>query len=110
MSNVVAFSLDSLQPEPQNDIQLKLLNNALSRFCDKVEEDKSTVDEQRNLVIRQVMWRYGPSRFRAKLVTFDNDTSIGQFDFWEGEGWQRLTTPRALAEKLAHARVLLDAV
>jgi hypothetical protein len=104
MSDVIAFSLDSLQPEPAVDVQLKLLNNALNRFCDQVEEDVCNVDADRNLVTRKVTWRYGSLRFRAKLVTFDNETSIGQFDFSDGDKWQRLTTPRALAEKLTQAR------
>lgn len=104
MSNVVAFSLDALQPEPQIDIQLKLLNNALNRFCDAVEIDTCVTDDERKLATREVTWRYGKFRFRAKVVTFDNETSIGQFDYWEGDDWRRLTTPRALAEKLTQAR------
>ncbi len=103
MSNVVAFSLDRLQPEPPSDVQLKLLTNALSRFCDAVEEDNSQVDEDRNLITREVTWRYGAFRFRAKLVTLDNETSIGMYDYSDGGNWQRLTTPRALAEKLTQA-------
>jgi hypothetical protein len=108
MSNLAAFSLDSLQPEPPQDIQLKLLNNALTRFCDRVELDNCTVDEERNVTTREVIWFYGKYVFRAKLITFDNDTSIGQYDFSDGQSWQRLTTPRALAEKLAHARELYE--
>lgn len=103
MTNVKAFSLDSLQPEPQPDVQLKLLNNALTRFCDFVEEDLSTVDAQRSIVTRHVTWRYGTYRFKAKLITFDQEASIGQYDVEVGGQWQRLTTPRALAEKLAEA-------
>ncbi len=103
MSNVVVFSLDQLQPEPQSDVQLKLLNNALLRFCDVVESDNSIIDEELNLVTREVVWKYGRYSFRAKLVTFDNETSIGMYDYLDGQEWLRLTTPRALAEKLTQA-------
>ncbi len=108
MSQVVAFSLSSLEPEPQDDLQLKLLNNALIRFCDKIELDTYSTDDERRVATREVVWKYGLYWFRAKLVTFDNVASIGQYDYSNGEAWQRLTTPRALAEKLTQARELCE--
>lgn len=110
MTHVKAFSLDSLQPEPQPDVQLKLLNNALARFCDLLEEDSITNDAERNIVTRHVTWRYGSLRFKAKLITFDQEASIGQYDVEVDGDWQRLTTPRALAEKLAQARKLNEII
>ena len=103
MSNVAAFSLDKLHLPTQDDIQLKLLNNALARFCDELEMDSCRLDEARSLATRLVIWRFGRYRFRAKLVTFDNETSLGIYDYAEDGPWQRLTTPRALAEKLTQA-------
>ncbi len=108
MSNLVAFSLDSSQPEPQDNVQLKLLNNALTRFCDRIEIDNCTVDEEREVRTREVIWSYGRYWFRAKVVTFHDQASIGQFDYSDGKHWQRLSTPRALAEKLAQAGELAE--
>ncbi len=107
MSNLVAFSLDYIQPEPVEDTQAKLLNNALRRFCDEVVADDREVDEEKNVTTREVIWIYGGYRFRAKLVTFDGQVSIAQYDFASSakpDEWQRLTTPRALAEKLTEAK------
>ncbi len=107
MSDIVAFSLDYLQPEPIEDTQAKLLNNALRRFCDELISDNSVLDEERNILTREVVWNYGNHYFRARLVTFDGQMSIGQYDYatkqYPGE-WNRLTTPRALAEKLTEAK------
>jgi hypothetical protein len=108
MSKVVAFSLNSLQPDPPQNIQMKLLNNALRRFCDRIELDNCTVDEERDLMTREVVWSCGKFIFRAKVVTFDGETSITQYDYSDGTRWQRLATPRALAEKLTQARELLE--
>lgn len=106
MSDLPAFSLDDLNPEV-DDVQVRLLNNALRSFCDKVEHDEHTTDEEKNVATRDVVWQYGNYRFRAKVVTFAGQASIGQFDFTDNltsQDWQRLTTPRALAEKLTEAK------
>lgn len=107
MADLTAFSLDNLEPMPAEDTQAKLLNNALARFCDKVEQDDTELDTEKSVQTRNVIWKYGNYYFRAKLVTFDGQMSIGQYDVapsLDGSDWQRLTTPRALAEKLAEAR------
>jgi|GEM_PF-1915222 len=107
MSDIVAFSLDYLQPEPIEDTQAKLLNNALRRFCDELVSDTSAVDEERNILTREVVWNYGNQHFRARLVTFDGQMSIGQYDYATNqcpEEWYRLTTPRSLAEKLTESK------
>ena len=106
MSNLHVFSLDNLEPEPVEDTQAKMLNNALTRFCDKIERDELDYDAEQKVQTRNVVWNYGGYHFRARLVTFDGQMSIGQFDYApsDAEGWQRLTTPRALAEKLTEAR------
>lgn len=109
MSDIVAFSLDYIEPEPVDDTQAKLLNNALRRFCDEVVIDEISVDEEKNVATRKVVWKYGSYQFRAKLITFDGQVSIGQFDYSprrDWAEWNRLTTPRALAEKLTEAKVV----
>ncbi|MEI7555443.1 hypothetical protein [Candidatus Chlorohelix sp.] len=109
MSDILAFSLDYIESEPSEDTQAKLLNNALRRFCDEVVLDESLVDEEKNVATRNVVWKYGSYQFRAKLVTFDGQVSIGQFDYSSKRDWaewNRLTTPRALAEKLTEAKAV----
>jgi hypothetical protein len=107
MSNIVAFSLDYLQPDDVEDTQAKLLNNALRRFCDEIIVDSQTTDAEKSVLTREVVWNYGSYHFRAKLVTFDSQVSICQYDFAYKNlpnEWYRLTTPRALAEKLTEAK------
>jgi hypothetical protein len=100
----MAFTFDSLQPEPHQDTQLMFLTNALTRYCDVLEEDRSTATDDRNIITRLVVWRYGGNRFRAKLVTLDGEASIGQYEIQVGARWQRLPNPRALAERLNQAK------
>lgn len=107
MSDMPVFSLDNLEPAPAEDTQARLLNNALARFCDKVESDELVADDEKQVQTRDVVWTYGNYSFRAKLITFDGQMSIGQYDYsasLENREWQRLTTPRALAEKLTEAK------
>ncbi len=101
-----AFSIDDTSAHPVEDPQAKVLNNALRRFCDKLEQDKHTEDKENLLSIREVVWQYGGLRFRAKLVTLDGQFSSGEYFFSEGSDkkWLRLSTPRALAEKLTEAK------
>jgi hypothetical protein len=107
MSDLPVFSLDNLEPPPAEDTQAKVLHNALAHFCDEVEQDNLDDDTEKSLQTRDVIWRYGQYRFRAKLITFAGQASLGQYDYTttlDSEEWQRLTTPRALAEKLTEAR------
>ena len=104
MSNVMPLSSPNFQTEPGSDIQLNLLQNALSRFCDTIESDTTKLDETRNLVTREVIWLYGHARFRARLITFGNNSSVGMYDVAENGDWHRLTTPRALADRLTQAQ------
>lgn len=101
-----AFNPDDPGTSPLEDPQAKMLNNALRRFCDKIEQDKNTHDEDNMLKIRDVIWSYGKLRFRAKLATLDGQFSSGEYFFSTGAGqnWTRLPTPRALAEKLTEAK------
>jgi len=100
------FSYDETGPLSVEDPQAKLLNNALRRFCDEVEQDKRSTDEDKMLNIRDVIWRYGGLRFRAKLATLGGQLNSGQYFYSSGtdQNWSRLPTPRALAEKLTEAR------
>jgi hypothetical protein len=108
MSDIVAFSLDYMQPDNNvEDTQAKLLANALRRFCDQIISDNRYTDEEKSVLTREVVWVFGVYRFRAKLVTFDSQISIGQYDYAsnsEPDEWHRLVTPRALAEKLTEAK------
>jgi len=101
-----AFTPDDSGVAPVEDPQAKMLNNALRRFCDAVEQDKQTHDSDNMLLIRDVIWRYGKLRFRAKLATLDGQFSSGEYFFSseKSENWTRLPTPRALAEKLTEAK------
>lgn len=101
------FSPDDTDPVPVEDPQAKLLNNALHRFCDAVEQDKVNEDKENLLSIREVIWRYGSLRFRAKLATLDGQFSSGEYFYTPdktGNNWTRLPTPRALAERLTEAK------
>ncbi len=101
-----AFSFDNIGIAPVDDPQAKILNNALRRFCDKVEQDDVSHDNTNLLTLREVIWQYGGLRFRGKLATLDGQFSSGEYFYSNGpnENWVRLPTPRALAEKLAEAR------
>lgn len=101
------FSPDDTGPAPVEDPQAKVLNNALRRFCDEVEQDNVSEDKENLLTIRDVIWRYGALRFRGKLATLDGQFSSGEYFFTAdktGHNWTRLPTPRAFAEKLTEAR------
>jgi hypothetical protein len=101
------FSLDNTDPMPVEDPQAKVLNNALRHFCDKIEQDDQSQDEDKQLSVRDVIWHFGSLRFRAKLATLAGQFSSGEYFFSTdepGAKWKRLPTPRALAEKLIEAR------
>lgn len=101
-----AFSPEDTGQPPIEDPQQKVLNNALRLFCDKVEQDKQTEDTENTLTVREVIWRYGGLRFRARLATVEGQFSSGEYFFSEAsdDKWTRLPTPRALAEKLTEAK------
>jgi hypothetical protein len=104
MSDIPTFSMEELD-QNKDDTQAKLLSNALRSFCDKVISDNSETDDQ--VTTREVVWMFGGMFFRAKLVTFNSQVSLGQYDFttdYANEKWERLVTPRALAEKLTEAK------
>ena len=88
------------------DTQAKLLHNALRRFCDKIESQDMKTDRVTGVVGREVTWRYRTYYFRAKLATFDESQSIGEFSYRtpKDRDWHRLPTPYALAEKLTEAK------
>ena len=88
------------------DTQGKLLHNALRRFCDTIETQEAKTDAVTGVIGREVTWRYKMFYFRAKLATFDESQSIGEFAYRTSQEreWHRLATPYALAEKLTEAR------
>ncbi|MEI6043453.1 MAG: hypothetical protein WCS37_03570 [Chloroflexota bacterium] len=101
------FSFDDTGPLSVEDPQAKVLNNALRHFCDKIEQDDLSQDEDKLFNMRDVIWSYGSLRFRAKLATLDGQFSSGEYFYSSQEpdaNWIRLPTPRALAEKLTEAR------
>jgi hypothetical protein len=104
MSDIPAFPMHDLD-QNKDDTQAKLLNNALKSFCDKIIYDNVETDKE--MTTREVVWMFGGLYFRAKLMTFNGQVSLGQYDFTEdyvAGKWQRLVTPRALAEKLTEAK------
>jgi hypothetical protein len=104
MSDIPTFPMHDLD-QSKEDTQAKLLHNALRSFCDKIISDN--VETVREVTTREVTWLFGGTYFRAKLVTFNGQVSLGQYDFTEdyvAGKWQRLVTPRALAEKLTEAK------
>jgi hypothetical protein len=101
------FSPDNTDPMSVEDPQAKVLSNALRHFCDEIVQDDRSHDEDKLLSVRDVIWRLGSLRFRAKLATLDGQFSSGEYFFSSDEPsakWKRLPTPRALAEKLTEAK------